>query len=140
MGDGGIPRNAVGWTVLKYRQGLPWSAGVPRYFFHFSDGKRQFSDGTGHELHGVGDARRHAVQQVRELKVAMCDPHIVDLSGWSMTVVDACGLTVFEIGFDLKPCAAEWPRAAGRTPQALDARDKSAPGGARRKNQKSPRK
>ena len=33
----------------------------------------------------------------------MCKPHIQDLSGWSMTVIDARGATVFEIGFDLKP-------------------------------------
>jgi len=74
---------------------------VPRYFFHFSDGKRRFSDIVGRELHGLAAARKHAVEQVRELKLAMCDPHIQDLSGWSMTVADARGGTVFEIGFDL---------------------------------------
>ncbi len=76
---------------------------VPRYFFHFSDGKRRFIDTVGHELRGLGAARRHAVRQVRDLKAAMCDPHIQDLSGWSMTVVDTRGATVFEIGFDLRP-------------------------------------
>ena len=76
---------------------------MPRYFFHFSDGKHRFSDTSGRELRGLGAARKHAVQQVRELKAAMCDPHIQDLSGWSMTVVNANGATVFEIGFDLKP-------------------------------------
>ncbi len=76
---------------------------MPRYFFHFSDGKRRFSDGVGQDLRGLGAARRHAVQQVREIKVAMCDPHIQDLSAWSMTVVDTRGKTVFEVGFDLKP-------------------------------------
>jgi hypothetical protein len=74
---------------------------VPRYFFHFSDGKRRFSDTVGQELRGLAAARQHAVRQVRELKLAMCDPHIQDLSGWSMTVADARGGTVFEIGFDL---------------------------------------
>jgi hypothetical protein len=74
---------------------------LPRYFFHFSDGKRRFSDTVGQELRGLAAARQHAVQQVRELKLAMCDPHIQDLSGWSMTVADARGGTVFEIGFDL---------------------------------------
>ena len=76
---------------------------MPRYFFHFSDGKRRFSDTTGHELRGLAAARKQAVQQVRELKVAMSEPRIQDLSGWSMTVIDARGATVFEIGFDLKP-------------------------------------
>ena len=76
---------------------------MPRYFFHFSDGKRRFSDTTGQELRGLAAARQQAVKQVRELKAAMCDPHIQDLSGWSMTVVNASGATVFEIGFDLNP-------------------------------------
>jgi hypothetical protein len=78
---------------------------VPLYFFHFSDGKRLFRDGSGHELNGMRAARVYATRQVRELKAAMCDPHIQDLSGWTMTVVDAAGKTVFTIGFDLKPCA-----------------------------------
>ena len=76
---------------------------MPRYFFHFSDGERHFSDDVGHEFGGLAAARRHAVTQVRELKAAMCDPHIQDLSGWTMTVADRNGRSVFEIGFDLKP-------------------------------------
>jgi hypothetical protein len=40
---------------------------------------------------------------VRELKVAMCDPYIQDLSGWSMSVADAKGDVVFALGFDLRP-------------------------------------
>jgi hypothetical protein len=88
---------------------------VQRYFFHFSDGKRQFTDGTGHELSGMRAARAHATQQVRELKAAMCDPHIQDLSGWTMTVVDASGKTVFVLGFDLKP--RPQPASAPVTPK-----------------------
>lgn len=76
---------------------------MPRFFFHFSDGKRQFSDSTGHELSGMQAARAHATKHVRELKAAMCDPHVQDLSGWTMTVVEAGGRTVFVLGFDLKP-------------------------------------
>jgi hypothetical protein len=76
---------------------------VPRYFFHFSDGKRQFTDASGHELSGIAAARTHATKQVRELKAAMCEPEIQDVSGWSMTVVDADGKTVFKASFDLKP-------------------------------------
>jgi hypothetical protein len=76
---------------------------VPRFYFHFSDGSRQFSDDSGLELSGLRDARAHATQQVRELKAAMCDPHIQDLSGWSMNVTDGRGRTVFVLGFDLKP-------------------------------------
>ena len=76
---------------------------MPRYFFHFSDGKRQFTDDSGFELSGLAAARAHATDQVRELKAAMCDPYIQDVSGWSMTVYDAGGKSVFSIGFDLKP-------------------------------------
>ncbi len=75
---------------------------VPRYFFHFSDGKRRFSDTQGRDLNGMAAARAHAIIQVRELKAAMCDPGIQDLSGWSMTVTDAQQNVVFETGFDLK--------------------------------------
>jgi hypothetical protein len=82
-------------------------APVPRYFFHFSDGKRRFSDTTGHDLNGLAAARAHAVSQVRDLKAAMCDPGIQDTSGWTMMVADAQQQTVFEIGFDLKVLSAE---------------------------------
>lgn len=75
---------------------------VPRYFFHFSDGKRRFSDAQGQELSGMAAARAHALRQVRDLKAAMCDPGIQDLSGWSMTVVNADDTVVFETSFDLK--------------------------------------
>jgi len=75
---------------------------VPRYYFHFSDGKRRFSDSAGHELAGMAAARQHAIEQVRDLKAAMCAPGVQDLSGWSMTVFDAGGKTVLELDFNLK--------------------------------------
>lgn len=75
---------------------------MPRYFFHFSDGKRRFSDASGRDLNGMAAARAHAIAQVRDLKAAMCDPGIQDTSGWSMTVMDAQEQVVFEIGFDMK--------------------------------------
>jgi hypothetical protein len=76
---------------------------VPRFYFHFTDGERQFSDDEGRDLAGLRDARVHATNHVRELKAAMSEPAIQDLSGWSMTVADARGRTVFVLGFDLKP-------------------------------------
>lgn len=76
---------------------------MPRYFFHFTDGQRLFGDSTGQELSGLRAARAHATGHVRDLKAAMCDPHIQDLSGWSMVVGDAKGRTVFVLGFDMKP-------------------------------------
>lgn len=83
---------------------------MPRYFFHFSDGKRQFTDSSGVELSGMGAARAHATNQVRDLKAAMCHPYVQDLSGWSMSVIDAKGGTVFAIGF--RSAAAEKALAA----------------------------
>lgn len=76
---------------------------MPRYFFNFSDGTRWFTDEAGQELNGLAAARSQAIRQVRDLKAAMCDPGIQDLSGWTMRVTDASGRVVFEIGFDLKP-------------------------------------
>jgi hypothetical protein len=79
---------------------------MPRYYFHFSDGRRLFSDAAGSEFEGVGAARAYAIRHVRELKAAMCQSQIQDLSGWTMMVADARGRLVFEVGFDLKPVLA----------------------------------
>ena len=76
---------------------------MPRFFFPFSDGKRQFSAGIGVELRGIAAARVHAIGQVRALKAAIGHTQIPDLSDWTMAVVDLHGETVFEIGFDLRP-------------------------------------
>ena len=86
---------------------------MPRYFFHFSDGTRNFTDSTGQALSGLRAARVHAIRHARELKAALCDPHIQDLSGWTMTVVDARGNPVFVLGFDLRP---RGPAPAGAPP------------------------
>ncbi len=75
---------------------------MPRFYFQFSDGQRWFTDDKGQVFTGLAAARSHAVSQVRDLKAAMCDPGIQDLSGWTMQVVDDAGRVVFDIGFDLK--------------------------------------
>lgn len=82
-----------------------WVA-VPRYFFNFTDGKREFGDAEGRELPGLRAARAHATDQVRDLKAAMLDVRVQDLSGWSMMVKDEAGRTVFVLGFDMKPRSA----------------------------------
>lgn len=76
---------------------------MPRYFFHFSDGKRTFTDSAGVELAGIVAARSHAARHIREMRDAMSEQAILDWTGWTMTVVDDGGKAVFEIGFDLKP-------------------------------------
>jgi Domain of unknown function (DUF6894) len=80
---------------------------MPRYYFHFSDGKREFGDAIGCELRGLAEARQHTAVAVRDLKAVLCAPSIADLSGWSMRVADASGKTVHEIGFDFRPKMAE---------------------------------
>lgn len=79
---------------------------MPRFYFHFSDGKRRYSDAAGHELSGLQAARAQAIVQVRELKAALCASSIHDLSGYSMTVTDDRGRSVFVLGFDLLPRAS----------------------------------
>ena len=74
---------------------------MPRYFFHFSDGKRTFTDNTGAELAGVGDARKLAILQVRELKGAISEQIVQNWLGWKLIVVNAMGEAVVEVGFDL---------------------------------------
>ena len=76
---------------------------MPLYFFHFSDGKRTFTDSTGVELTGIAAVRERATAQIREMKGALSERTLQSWSGWKMIVVNAEGKTVFEIGFGLKP-------------------------------------
>ena len=73
---------------------------MPRYFFHFSDGKRTFKDNTGTDCVSLAHAREHAVSQLRELKSVMYEQTIQNWVGWNMIAVDATGKTVLEVGFD----------------------------------------
>ena len=125
-----MPRNAPISATVSSRgtakaHDLLGATTVPRYFFHFSDGERQFSDDQGHELAGLRAAREHATRQVRELKAAMSEPAIQDLSAWSMSVADAKGAIVFVIGFDLKPRPAPLAQQPARA-HADAADDRSA--------------
>jgi hypothetical protein len=75
---------------------------VPRRYFHFSDGKRTFSDAHGVELTGITAARENAKSQIRELKGSLSERTVQSWSGWKMFVTNDNGQTVFEIGFDSK--------------------------------------
>src|SRR5262249_34776276 len=97
-----------------HNQPVSWHTGscannnpVPRYYFHFSDGNRRFSDTEGHELAGIAAAREFARNQVRELATAMCHPQIQDLSRWTLTAVNGHGRTICEMSFDLRPARAK---------------------------------
>ena len=64
---------------------------MPRYYFHFSDGKRTFTDRTGADCVGLADARKLAAAQVRELKGSISEQKVQDWLGWKVIVVDADG-------------------------------------------------
>jgi hypothetical protein len=74
---------------------------MPRYYFHFSDGKRTFTDSTGIKLTGIAAARSQATAQIRDMLSALSGRTLQDWSGWKVIVYDTNGKTVFEIGFDL---------------------------------------
>ena len=76
---------------------------MPRYFFHFSDGKRTFTDSVGIELPGIAAARSQVITQIREMRGILSERTLQDWSGWVMTIVDEKGKTRFKIGFDLIP-------------------------------------
>ena len=61
---------------------------MSRYFFHFTDGTHWFTDDTGRELSGLRAARAYAIRHTRELKAAVCDPQILDMSCGTLTVVE----------------------------------------------------
>ncbi|HXZ21272.1 MAG TPA: hypothetical protein VEH78_00740 [Pseudolabrys sp.] len=73
---------------------------MPRYFFHFTDGRRKFTDSTGVELPGTAAVRQHAVEQIRELRGAMSEVKLQKWLGWKIIADDSAGNTVFEIDFD----------------------------------------
>lgn len=74
---------------------------MPRYFFHFSDGKHTFTDAAGVELNGIAAARAHATAQIREMRGAQSEFALQNWATWKMIVVDAKGKTIVEVGFDL---------------------------------------
>jgi hypothetical protein len=76
---------------------------VPRYFFHFTDGRRTFTDAAGVDLPGVAAMRQHAAEQIRELRRAMSEPKRQNWSSWKIIAADGFGNSVYEIGFDQAP-------------------------------------
>ena len=76
---------------------------MPRYFFHFSDGKQTFTDAIGVELVNLAQARNNAIAQIRELNDSLSEHRIQEWSSWKMIVIDEKKDTAFEIGFDLTP-------------------------------------
>jgi hypothetical protein len=73
---------------------------MPRYFFHFTDGRQKFTDTTGVVLPSIGAMRQHAAQQIHELCGVMPAETLQNWLGWKIIAVDSVGNTVYEIGFD----------------------------------------
>jgi hypothetical protein len=46
---------------------------MPRYYFHFSDGKRTFTDTIGLELADLVDVRNRVITQIRDLKSSLSE-------------------------------------------------------------------
>jgi hypothetical protein len=76
---------------------------MPRFYFHFSDGKRTFTDSTGIELDGIAAARAHAADQIRDMRATLTEGSLQDWTGWKMIVADATGNMACEVSFDLTP-------------------------------------
>ena len=76
---------------------------MPHYYFYFSDGKRTFTDSIGVELTGIAAARSQVTAQIREMRGTLFEGTLQDWSEWTMTIVDAKGKKLFEIGYDLIP-------------------------------------
>jgi uncharacterized protein DUF6894 len=73
---------------------------MPHYFFHFTDGHRQFTDSVGINLTGISAAQLYAAEKIRELQQAMPGVKLQNWLGWKIIAVDSIGNTVYEIGFD----------------------------------------
>ena len=76
---------------------------MPRYFFHFTDGRQQFTDSTGVELPGIAAMQQHAAEKIRELREAMPGVKLQNWSNWKIIAADGVGNTLYEIGFDPTP-------------------------------------
>ena len=53
---------------------------MPHYFFHFTDGHRQFANSAGVDLTGIVAAQLHAAEKIRGLRDAM--PGVKLKIGW----------------------------------------------------------
>jgi hypothetical protein len=51
---------------------------MPRYYFHFSDGKRTFTDSIGVELTGIAAARSQVTAQIHEMRGALSERTLQD--------------------------------------------------------------
>ena len=93
------------------------------YFFHFTDGHRQFTDSVGVDLTGIAAAKLHAAEKIRGLQDAMPGVKLQNWLGWKIIAVDTVGNTVYEIGFDptrLRDAKMRWYMAQAQRHRLVD--------------------
>ncbi len=66
---------------------------MPRYFFHFSDGKRTFTDSVGVDLRNADAARKVAREQIRAMRADTGE--IQNWSKWHVIAADSNGKRLF---------------------------------------------
>lgn len=77
---------------------------MPRYYFHFGDGKRTFTDAHGVELSGLAAVRNETCRQIRDMKAAQLESGChARWSEWAVSVEDQQGRCVLTMGFDMTP-------------------------------------
>src|SRR4029078_11144682 len=69
---------------------------MPRYYFHFTDGRQVLNNHKGIDLSGNAAAREDAVTLARGLKHGTVMPGW-DWGGWFITIVDAHGHKIDEV-------------------------------------------
>lgn len=67
---------------------------MPRYFFHFSDGRRLFTDRVGSEFRSLLDVRKNAKADARNLREALNREPIKELLNYKVVVSDQVGRIV----------------------------------------------
>ena len=60
----------------------PWSV----IFFLFSDGKQTFTESASTDLAGLAEVKKHAIEQVRELRGLLTDKTFANWAGWKIIV------------------------------------------------------
>ena len=72
-------------TVPEFISSMPgdisswYEALMPRYFFHFSDGKHTVTDAAGVELNGIAAARARTTAQIRQMRGAQSERTLQNL-------------------------------------------------------------
>ena len=73
---------------------------MPCYYFHFTDGRRMFTDAAGVELPNVTEARREAIRCARFVMAPQPDDVAApDWATWKVVVADEATPKILELPF-----------------------------------------